>query len=80
MTDDRPEKLPITSPDIAAERRARLRELFPEVFHEDKDAAKDSLGLEKRQPLASRIDKLALAGKDVFAVADGALLLCLDRS
>jgi adenine-specific DNA-methyltransferase len=36
MTRDEPEKLPITSPDIAAERRQRLRELFPEVFREDK--------------------------------------------
>ena len=30
-------------------------------------------------PLDSHIEKLALAGEDVFAVAEGALLLCLDR-
>lgn len=36
MTDESPEKLAITSLDIVADRRARLRELFPEVFREDK--------------------------------------------
>ena len=33
---DTPEKMPLTSMDIAAEKRDALKELFPEVFSEDK--------------------------------------------
>lgn len=44
---DKPEKMPLTSMDVAAERREELKRLFPEVFREGKidfDALKRSLG------------------------------------
>lgn len=34
MTDEQPEKMPLTSLDIAAENRRRLRQMFPSVFTE----------------------------------------------
>ena len=33
---DQPEKMPLTSMDIAAEKREALKQLFPEVFAEDR--------------------------------------------
>ncbi|MCP5489088.1 MAG: hypothetical protein H7A43_10640 [Verrucomicrobia bacterium] len=30
-------------------------------------------------PLTTKVEKVQMAGKDVFSVADGALLICLER-
>src|SRR5215217_6852177 len=47
ITESAPERLDARSPDVNAERIARLREVFPEVFREDTidfDALRRSLG------------------------------------
>lgn len=57
-------------------------QLFAEHVNEDRQAEDIlyELLLKSGFPLTAPIEKLALAGKEVFSVSDGAFLICLDRS
>jgi adenine-specific DNA-methyltransferase len=60
------------------------QQLTLHVDHVDKTAQPEDilyeLLLKAGFELTTKIDKISLAGKDVYSVADGALLICLDKN
>ena len=71
--------------DSASERMDNLNktlQLFADHVDEGREAEDIlyELLLKAGFPLTSSLEKLTLAGKEVFSVSDGALLICLDRT
>ena len=68
----------------AAQAHGRLaKQLELHELHIDPKAAQEDilyeLLLKAGFPLATKVEKVKMAGKDVFSVADGGLLICLER-
>ncbi len=85
MAEIQPENMKGTTLDIAAENRARLKQLFPAVFTEtrnDKGELCKSIDilLKAGFTLTGNIETKTITCKELFSVSDGALLLCLEES
>jgi hypothetical protein len=75
---DVPEKLELRSHDVMAEKRDELLRLFPEVRMEGGKLDYEIL-LKSGFPITERVETLTIEGKMVYSVAEGALLVRLER-
>lgn len=81
-----PERLPLTSADPLRGRLEELRALAPDAFVEGKLSPTKLAQLlgeiifKSGLPLTAKVEKLDAAGKPAWRVADGALVVCLDRA